>query len=94
MRLDGADVDPERIGRGLLAEVVEVAKDHDFTLSPWQVRQSALQIQPTFQLWIRYRRLDQVDMASRTRPLLIRSLELLKTKHEEKPVRKHGNIPL
>jgi len=37
---------------------------------------------------------DDVVEASRTRPLLIRSLELLKTKHEEKPVRKHGNIPL
>ena len=32
--------------------------------------------------------------ASRTRPYLIRSLELLKTKHEERPLRKHGNIPL
>ena len=37
---------------------------------------------------------DDVIEASRTRPMLIRSLELLKTKHEEKPVRKHGNIPL
>jgi propionyl-CoA carboxylase beta chain len=37
---------------------------------------------------------DDVIEASRTRPLLIRSLELLKTKHEERPVRKHGNIPL
>jgi hypothetical protein len=25
---------------------------------------------------------------------LIRSLELLRTKHEERPLRKHGNIPL
>ena len=32
--------------------------------------------------------------ASRTRPYLIRALELLKTKHENRPVRKHGNIPL
>ena len=37
---------------------------------------------------------DDVIEASRTRPLLIRALELLKTKHEERPVRKHGNIPL
>jgi propionyl-CoA carboxylase beta chain len=37
---------------------------------------------------------DDVIEASRTRPMLIRSLELLKTKHEDKPVRKHGNIPL
>jgi propionyl-CoA carboxylase beta chain len=32
--------------------------------------------------------------ARKTRPMLIRSLELLKTKHEERPLRKHGNIPL
>ncbi|MBK7641617.1 MAG: acyl-CoA carboxylase subunit beta [Planctomycetes bacterium] len=38
--------------------------------------------------------IDDVIEASKTRPLLIRSLELLKSKHEEKPVRKHGNIPL
>jgi propionyl-CoA carboxylase beta chain len=37
---------------------------------------------------------DDVIEASRTRPMLIRSLELLKTKHEERPLRKHGNIPL
>ena len=37
---------------------------------------------------------DDVIEASRTRPMLIRSLELLKSKHEERPVRKHGNIPL
>ncbi|HVS18427.1 MAG TPA: acyl-CoA carboxylase subunit beta [Planctomycetota bacterium] len=37
---------------------------------------------------------DDVIEASRTRPYLIRSLELLKTKHEERPLRKHGNIPL
>ncbi len=37
---------------------------------------------------------DDVIEASRTRPYLIRSLELLRSKHEEKPVRKHGNIPL
>jgi propionyl-CoA carboxylase beta chain len=38
--------------------------------------------------------IDDVIEARSTRPLLIRSLELLKSKHEEKPVRKHGNIPL
>ena len=37
---------------------------------------------------------DDVIQASETRPMLIRSLELLKTKHEERPLRKHGNIPL
>jgi propionyl-CoA carboxylase beta chain len=38
--------------------------------------------------------LDDVIEPHATRPLLIRSLELLKTKHEERPLRKHGNIPL
>ncbi|MCB2111900.1 MAG: methylmalonyl-CoA carboxyltransferase, partial [Rhodobacteraceae bacterium] len=38
--------------------------------------------------------LDDVIEASRTRPLLIRSLDLLRTKHQDQPVRKHGNIPL
>jgi propionyl-CoA carboxylase beta chain len=37
---------------------------------------------------------DDVIEARETRPQLIRSLELLKTKHEVRPVRKHGNIPL
>ncbi|MEM6572450.1 MAG: carboxyl transferase domain-containing protein, partial [Planctomycetota bacterium] len=37
---------------------------------------------------------DDVIEASKTRPYLIRSLELLRTKREERPVRKHGNIPL
>ena len=37
---------------------------------------------------------DDVIEARETRPYLIRSLELLKTKHEVRPVRKHGNIPL
>ncbi len=37
---------------------------------------------------------DDVIEAPQTRPYLIRALELLKTKHEERPVRKHGNIPL
>ena len=37
---------------------------------------------------------DDVIEAHTTRPYLIRSLELLRSKHEEKPVRKHGNIPL
>ena len=38
--------------------------------------------------------LDDVIEASRTRPMLIRALELLKTKHENRPLRKHGNVPL
>ena len=38
--------------------------------------------------------IDDVIEAHDTRPLLIRSLELLRTKHEERPLRKHGNIPL
>jgi propionyl-CoA carboxylase beta chain len=38
--------------------------------------------------------IDDVIEASQTRPQLIRALGLLATKHEEKPVRKHGNIPL
>ncbi|MCK6448492.1 MAG: acyl-CoA carboxylase subunit beta [Planctomycetes bacterium] len=38
--------------------------------------------------------IDDVIEAHKTRPMLIRSLELLKTKHEERPLRKHGNIPL
>lgn len=37
---------------------------------------------------------DDVIEASKTRPTLIRALDLLATKHEERPVRKHGNIPL
>ena len=37
---------------------------------------------------------DDVIEARTTRPYLIRSLELLRSKHEDKPVRKHGNIPL
>ncbi|MFT7486863.1 MAG: acetyl-CoA carboxylase carboxyltransferase component, partial [Candidatus Paceibacteria bacterium] len=37
---------------------------------------------------------DDVIEAHDTRPHLIRALELFKTKHEDKPVRKHGNIPL
>jgi propionyl-CoA carboxylase beta chain len=38
--------------------------------------------------------IDDVIEARKTRPMLIRALELLKTKHENRPVRKHGNIPL
>jgi len=38
--------------------------------------------------------IDDVIEARKTRPYLIRSLGLLKGKHEEKPVRKHGNVPL
>ena len=37
---------------------------------------------------------DDVIEAHRTRPMLIRWLELLRTKQENRPVRKHGNIPL
>jgi propionyl-CoA carboxylase beta subunit len=37
---------------------------------------------------------DDVIEARKTRPYLIRSLNLLKGKQEEKPVRKHGNVPL
>ncbi len=38
--------------------------------------------------------IDDVIEASQTRPQLIRALGLFATKHEDKPVRKHGNIPL
>ena len=37
---------------------------------------------------------DDVIPASETRPLLIRNLELLRSKSEARPTRKHGNIPL
>ncbi|MEW6074463.1 MAG: acyl-CoA carboxylase subunit beta [Planctomycetota bacterium] len=37
---------------------------------------------------------DDVIEAHRTRPMLIRGLELLRTKVEPGPARKHGNIPL
>jgi propionyl-CoA carboxylase beta chain len=37
---------------------------------------------------------DDVIEAHRTRPELIRGLELLRTKTEVRPTRKHGNIPL
>ena len=35
-----------------------------------------------------------VAVAADTRGVLIRSLEMLRTKREELPKRKHGNIPL
>ncbi|MFT5052350.1 MAG: propionyl-CoA carboxylase beta chain [Chlamydiales bacterium] len=38
--------------------------------------------------------IDDVIEESRTRPYLIRALGLLATKHEDRPVRKHGNLPL
>jgi propionyl-CoA carboxylase beta chain len=38
--------------------------------------------------------IDDVIEAHKTRPQLIRALELFKTKHEDRPTRKHGNIPL
>jgi propionyl-CoA carboxylase beta chain len=37
---------------------------------------------------------DDVIEARHTRPQLIRALELFKSKQENRPVRKHGNIPL
>ena len=37
---------------------------------------------------------DDVIEARTTRPTLIRALELLRTKVETRPTRKHGNIPL
>ncbi len=37
---------------------------------------------------------DDVIQASQTRPILIRALDLFATKHENRPLRKHGNIPL
>jgi acetyl-CoA carboxylase carboxyltransferase component len=37
---------------------------------------------------------DEVIEPSRTRPKLVRALELLKTKRDTNPPRKHGNIPL
>ncbi len=38
--------------------------------------------------------IDDVIEAHATRPTLIRALSLLATKHEDRPLRKHGNIPL
>ena len=38
--------------------------------------------------------IDDVIEAHTTRPVLIRALEMLKTKVEQRPTRKHGNIPL
>jgi propionyl-CoA carboxylase beta chain len=38
--------------------------------------------------------IDDVIEAPTTRPYLIRSLELLRSKHEPRRVRKHGNVPL
>jgi len=38
--------------------------------------------------------IDDVIEPGETRGMLVRSLELLKTKREDRPVRKHGNIPL
>ena len=37
---------------------------------------------------------DNVIEAHTTRPYLIRALEVLRSKHEPGPTRKHGNIPL
>jgi propionyl-CoA carboxylase beta chain len=38
--------------------------------------------------------IDQVILPEYTRPKLIRALESLKNKQEERPPRRHGNIPL
>jgi len=37
---------------------------------------------------------DQVIYPEETRPVLIRSLEMLKNKRDQNPPKKHGNIPL
>jgi propionyl-CoA carboxylase beta chain len=37
---------------------------------------------------------DQVIYPEETRPVLIRSLEMLKNKRDHNPPKKHGNIPL
>jgi acetyl-CoA carboxylase carboxyltransferase component len=37
---------------------------------------------------------DEVIEPRQTRPRLIRALEMLRTKRESRPPRKHGNIPL
>jgi propionyl-CoA carboxylase beta chain len=37
---------------------------------------------------------DDVIMPSSTRPRLIRALELLRTKRDINPAKKHGSIPL
>ncbi|MFZ0493093.1 MAG: carboxyl transferase domain-containing protein, partial [Acidimicrobiia bacterium] len=37
---------------------------------------------------------DEVIEPSQTRPRLIRSLDMLRTKRESLPSKKHGNIPL
>jgi len=34
------------------------------------------------------------NVPAETRPVLIRSLEMLRSKREELPKRKHGNVPL
>ena len=38
--------------------------------------------------------IDDVIEESHTRPYLIRALETMATKHEDRPVKKHGNLPL
>ena len=40
------------------------------------------------------RHINDIIEPNQTRPVLIRSLEFLKDKREERPDRKHGNIPL
>jgi propionyl-CoA carboxylase beta chain len=38
--------------------------------------------------------IDEVIQPEDTRPRVIRALEMLKTKRQELPAKKHGNIPL
>ena len=38
--------------------------------------------------------IDEIILPRRTRPLLIRGLELLRNKRDANPPKKHGNIPL
>lgn len=46
--------------------------------------------------WIAAERgyVDEVIEPAQTRPMLIKALELTKSKREARPPRKHGNIPL
>jgi acetyl-CoA carboxylase carboxyltransferase component len=37
---------------------------------------------------------DEVIVPQQTRPKIVAALELLSTKHETRPAKKHGNIPM
>ena len=37
---------------------------------------------------------EQIIEPSETRPIIISALEMLKSKEEDRPYKKHGNIPL